>query len=342
VLLGALGWAYLWAFVGLRGQADDLAHRVAQGMGVLGLVAFLVALGRSALPPLFHYFGWLQTRPLPYLVPDGLLLMGLGAMYAILSAGISTDNRLIVLTRRELAAFFYSPVAYIVLIGFTALAAIQYFFFLDRVIRAPQMGEPMVEPVIVDFVISWWAVIPMIFIVPVLTMRLLSEERRSGTLEVLLTAPLEEASVVVSKFLAALVFFLVLWLPWGLFLVALRVQGGEAFDYRPLLSFFIALAATGAGCVSMGLFFSSMTRNQIIAAIVTFVGMFAWTLIFFLKRDLPQDSPWRIIMTYVSYVDLWIEAVQGTLSLRHLVLQISVAIFWLFVTVKVLEARRWT
>jgi ABC-type transport system involved in multi-copper enzyme maturation permease subunit len=182
----------------------------------------------------------------------------------------------------------------------------------------------------------------VIFVVPVLTMRLLSEERRTGTLEVLLTAPLDETTVVLSKFFAALIFFLVLCLPWGLFLVGLRVQGGEPFDYRPLLSFFIALAATGAGFLSMGLFFSSLTRNQIAAAVLTFVGMVALTLVYFLQTDLPLSSTAKVFLNYTSYLELWRDSLGGTLSPRYLIFHISAAIFWLFLTVKVLEARKWS
>src|SRR5437879_3140322 len=129
------------------------------------------------------------------------------------------------------------------------------------------------EPIIRFYFIAWWPVITTIFIVPVLTMRLLSEEQRTGTLEVLFTAPVGETVVVLSKFLASWIFFMLTWVPWGLFLVALRVEGGQPFEYRPLLSFYIAMACSGAAFLAMGLFFSSLTRNQIVSAILTFVGM---------------------------------------------------------------------
>src|SRR5256885_1271092 len=86
-------------------------------------------------------------------------------------------------------------------------------------------SSPLADPIIHFYFIAWWPVITTIFIVPVLTMRLLSEEQRTGTLEVLFTAPVGETVVVVSKFLASWIFFLLAWVPWGLFLVALRVEG---------------------------------------------------------------------------------------------------------------------
>jgi hypothetical protein len=341
VLLTLVGLGYLWAFVGLRGTADDVGHRAGLAMGALGVLVFLVALGRSVLPPLFHGWGWLKEAPAPYLIPSGLLLMGLGALYAILSAGLVTDNRVIVMARRELAAFFYSPIAYLVLFGFTLVSWIQYLSFLNRILDASAMNSPPVEPIVGNYIIHWWPVISMMFVVPALTMSLLSEERRSGSLEVLLTAPLDEVSVVLAKFLSVMVFFLVVCLPWGLFLVALRIQGGQEFDYRPLLSFFVALTVTGASFLSMGLFFSSLTRIQFVSGVMSFVVMFAWTLIYFFQQDLPPESGLHTILSTISYIDFWIEAVRGTLSPRYLVLYLSATIFWLFLTVKVLEARKW-
>ena len=135
------------------------------------------------------------------------------------------------------------------------------------------------EPIVARYIISWFPVISVLMLVPVLTMRLFSEEHRTGTLEMMLTAPVEEAVVVLSKFLAALVLFLAVWVPWGLYLVALRVEGGTAFDYRPVVGFAVALLFSGAAFVSMGLFFSSLTKNQLAAAVFTFVFMFALFLI---------------------------------------------------------------
>src|SRR5207253_8241291 len=186
-------------------------------------------------------------------------------------------------------------------------------------------------------------VVAVAFVVPVITMRLLSEEKRTGTLEVLLTAPVSETTTVISKFLAALIFFMVIWIPWGLFLVALRVEGGQPFDYRPLISFFIALLFSGAGFLSMGLFFSSLTRNQIASAVLTLMGMLILIGVYFVQFSslVPPSSPWFSVLTYASYIDLWINSLKGKLPARALLFHLSATIFWLFLTVKVLEARKW-
>jgi ABC-2 type transport system permease protein len=106
----------------------------------------------------------------------------------------------------------------------------------------------------------------------------------------------------------------------------------------------VALFSTGAGFISMGLFFSSITKNQIIAAVFTFVGM-----IFHLVTHLTQyytrlapESTLAEILKYVSTFDLWRIALGGILAPRYLIFHLSLTIFFLFVTVKVLEARKWT
>lgn len=346
LLLGLLGLAYGWAFVGMEGAATNLGYRAGVGLGVLGGLGFLVAFGRSAIPALLYRWHWLGARPEPYLVPSGLLLMGLALLYLGLSVGLCWDNRFVVLTRRELAAYFYSPIAYIVLFAMTVIGLWNYLQWVGQFLIAGEMEQStqFAEPILQTYIISWWPVIVMLVVVPLLTMSLLSEEKRSGTLEVLLTAPVGETAVVLSKFLAAFIFFFVAFVPWWLYLVAFRVEGGQPFEYRPLLSFGIALACTGAGFLAMGEFFSGVSRNQIVAFILGFAGMLLLLAVFFIRRILQgsnPDSPWIPVLGQISYVDLWWTSMEGVLAPRYLVFHVSAAIFWLFLTVKVLESRKW-
>jgi ABC-type transport system involved in multi-copper enzyme maturation permease subunit len=335
LVLAVLGLGYWWAFLGVQSESRDLRYHSGVALAALGLVVFLIALARSVF----------ETR---FLVPTGVLLGGMSALYVGLAAGMCSDNRLIVLTRRELAACFFSPLAYIVVFGLTVVGWWQFTQFVVRVRLADQFGSPLAEPVLRFYIIDWFPVICVLFGVPVLTMHLMSEEKRTGTLEMLLTTPVDETTVVLSKFLATWIFYLTAFAPWGLFLVGLRWIGGEPFDYRPLLSFFFTLAFTGANFLGMGLFFSSITRNQLAAAILTFAGMVLLTGIYFAKQLLfdfnlitPQSS-WDVAITYVSYVDLWISSMSGKMAPQFLLFHLSAAIFWLFLSVKVLEARKWS
>jgi ABC-type transport system involved in multi-copper enzyme maturation permease subunit len=345
-LIILMGLFFLWAFVGLRGTGDELAYRVGLGMGLLGAAAFLVAFVRSVIVPIMVARGWVEPTE-PYALPFGLVLMGLGLLYGAVTAGLCSDSTFVVLTRRELASLFFSPIAYTVLLGFAAVGAglfanfvLNYLWSVEP-LRGQGSSIPQDEPIVMGYFISIFQVVCAIFVVPVLTMRTLSEEQRSGTLEMLLTAPINETVVVLSKFLAVFVLYMIVWLPWGLYLVALRAEGAKEFDYLPVIAFFIALAASGAGFLGMGVFFSSLTRNQLAAAILTFVGMVFFTLSYFVRFIFPLSETLTTVCQHISYIDLWINAVQGKLTSRDLLFHISAAVFWLFLTVKVLESRKW-
>jgi ABC-2 type transport system permease protein len=341
LLLAVLGLIYLNAYVAGVGVSDDFGYRVGLGIGGAGLLVFLIALGRSALPSLFYRWHWTQTQPADYLVPYGLLLMTLGLIYLFVSLLLCSDWRWVVLTRRELGTLFYSPVAYIVLFAFVIAHWLAYFMVMLNMINS-EASTP--EPIVSAFILQWSAVISTIVVIPVLTMRLLSEEKRSGTLEVLLTAPVDEGAVVISKFLAACIMYLVMWVPFGLFLIYLRIGGGAPFDYRPLFSFAIGLTVTSAAFVSMGVFFSSLTRSQVASGVLTFTGMLALTLVFLINSMLGRllaGSAWVTVLRHVSYIDVWIDTLDGRLLPRQLLFFVSMTVVWLFVTVKVLEARKW-
>ena len=342
LLLSLLGLAFLWAFIGLQGTETELGYRAGLGVGLAGFLVFAIALVRSGLLRSPTLSRWVGLAPDPtYLVAAGVLLMIVGFLYMALALGLCSESKLVVMTRRELSAFFYSPIAYIVLFGFALVGWLQFWIFVGQLQRTAAM-EVLPEPIVGRFFLAFIPAMTLIVIVPLLTMRLFSEERRTGTLEVLLTAPVEEVPVVLSKFLGALIFFMLGWLPYGLFLVALRVEGGQPFDYRPLISFFIGLVCSAGGFLSMGLFFSCLTRNQIAAAVMTTLGMLV-LFSFYLVQVFMQIPPGlETVLRTFSFIDLWAVTLQGQLALRDLIFHVSVTIFWLFLTIKVLEARKWS
>jgi ABC-type transport system involved in multi-copper enzyme maturation permease subunit len=349
-VLCVLGIIYLSAFLALVGQRHDLGYLTGQAMVAIGAVVFLIAFSRSVYPALAQWRGWSGAGK-PYFMPSGLTLMGSGLFYLCYGLCVVSDRPMVVMTRRELAAYFQTPIAYIILFGYAFLGWLMFLWFVKTVLIARDVeqdayvAQTVQEPVILQYFIGWFQVISLIFLVPVLTMRLVSEEKRTGTLEMLLCAPVNEWQAVLSKFLAAWIIFILVWVPIGLFLIGLRVDGvasdGKSFDYRPLIGFYIALAMSGASMVAMGLFFSSLTRNQIAAAILTFAGMVFLTLLFFAGPVFKLDESLRSATEYVSYVNLWIKSCEGQLLLRDLIFHGSAAVFWLFLSVKVLEARKW-
>jgi ABC-type transport system involved in multi-copper enzyme maturation permease subunit len=320
VVLGAVGKFPTW----LRAT---LAVVGLVGAGVFALASFKAVL---------------TTPPQPFLVPAGLILGGIGLVYLAVGLGACSDNQFVTLTRRELAAYFVSPIGYVVLGGMALVEWYGYKEFYEELASVGMQGGGLPEPIVRWYFFALIPVIAVIMQVPAITMRLLAEERRTGSLEVLLTSPVSETPVVLSKFLSTWLFFLVCWLPAGLFLVALRMEAGQPFDYRPLLSFYLALAVCGAVFVSVGLFFSALTSNQIVAAVLTFAVMLLLLICFWVKRGTTFGPVLKAFLTRLSYVDLWMESLNGQLPVRDLVVWASAAVFFLFLSVKTLEARKWS
>lgn len=350
MLLAGLALCYLWAFLSFRGMSDELGYKACMAVGAVGMIVFLVALLRATL----QTWGVLGPRYGLGLVPSALTLMTLGGLYGMLSLGLSSENKTIAIARRELAAYFYSPIAYIVLVSFTFVAWVQFSLIFSYLIDPTSEHfagvRNLFEPIVRYYFIQFLPVLVLIGGVPLVTMHLLSEERRTGTYEMLLTTPLNEATVVVGKFAAALIFFLLCWVPFFLMLVAMRLETGQKFDYHPLFSFVAALVCSGAGFVGLGLFFSALTRSQIAAGALTFTAMAVLTLGFYLIPDGMRTSQFGnttegqavlAILDHVNFINLWIQTLDGALVGKYLLINLSFAVFWLFATVKVLESRRW-
>jgi len=300
----------------------------AVGIGILALASFR-ANTVTSLPPSF-------------LIPSGVVLIGLGAAYLAVAFGICSDNQFVTLTRRELSSYFLSPIGYLVIGGTLIMQWMSYWVFINiRVL--PSTQSPLPEPIVSTYFFALFPVLALLLQVPALTMRLIAEEKRTGSLEVLMTAPVNEAPVMLSKFLATWLFFMVTWLPSGLFLIALRVEGGVAFDYHPLISFYLALGAQGLAFVAIGLFFSTLTRNQIVAAVLTLVAMVFFLLCYFIESwtSFALPSFVQTITTRLSFVSMWGESLSGRLPLRDVFVFVSLAVFFLFLSIKVLEARKW-
>jgi ABC-type transport system involved in multi-copper enzyme maturation permease subunit len=337
---GLFGMLFLASYLGSRGMSDDFTYKVARLALWGGLLLLTYALLRSALPPFLYAFGYIKVRPAEFFIPGGFLLMVLGTLYFVSAALVSSDSKLAILTQRELGSMFFSPIAYFVLLGFVVAGWFGYVDFVNRL----SVSRNNIEPIVRNYVIDLVPVLAIIFIVPAITMRLLSEEQRSGTIEVLLTAPVDEYTIVLSKFFAGFVMYLVVWAPFGLYLLALPLSGAPAFDYRPLISFFVGLCITGAAFISMGLFFSSLSKNQIISGVLTFAGMLGLFIVAIIRERIfgqNPGSPWYQVLMHISYLYVWNPTLGGMLVPKFLLFHASSAVFWLFLTTKVLESRKW-
>ena len=237
--------------------------------------------------------------------------------------------------RRELIAYFSSPLAYIVMTAFLLMQG-YIFYLIVSFLNNPQ--TPAMTPLRLFFggTIFFWLF--LLFVVPVITMRLLAEERRSGTLEVLLTAPVSEAQVVAGKFVAALLVYVALWLPTLLYVVVLK-RNSEV-DLGPVLAGYIGVLLLGFLFLSVGTLASTLTNNQLIAAIIAFAAIVVLFSIGLVEQLLSAS----FLKDALAYMNLWTQMddfAKGIVDTRHIVYQISVGLLFLFLATKSLEVKKW-
>jgi ABC-2 type transport system permease protein len=177
--------------------------------------------------------------------------------------------------RRELAAFFRTPSGYVVLALFLALQGLVFWMFLQFLGRPDAPPGGVMEFFFGGTILYWIALALLATVVP---MRLIAEELRAGTIEPLLTAPVAAGEVVLGKWLAALAFYLAAWAPTGLYLVYLR-RVGAAPDPGPIAAGYLGTALLGAAALAVGLLASALTRNQLVAAALSFAAFFVALLL---------------------------------------------------------------
>jgi ABC-2 type transport system permease protein len=237
---------------------------------------------------------------------------------------------------KELKSYFYSPIAYVVLVVFLAFNSF-IFSLLMIVLNDPRMTiEGSAMQLYFGRTIFLYLVLS---IVPaVITMRLIAEERKSGTIEVLMTAPITDWDLVLSKFLGAWAFFIFLWLPTLFYVGVLRWY--SPIDYGPICSGYLGTALLGAMFIAVGLLCSALTRNQIIAAIVSYVLITTlWIVGIF--ENLVSGALAKGIFSYLSVFQHFDGFSKGIVDTRPLVYYLSVTVLCLFLTVRVVESQKW-
>jgi ABC-2 type transport system permease protein len=245
-------------------------------------------------------------------------------------------RNLFTLWRREIAAYFLSPVAYLVMLSFLVLIALS---FLELVYYFNGMTNDISVMQGFSNTVFYW--IAMLFIVPVITMRLFAEEKRMGTLETLMTAPVSDAAVVLAKFLGAATFFALLWLPTIAYGWILNhfAQNPTPIDWGPVFVSYLGTLLIGLFFISLGLFASSLTHNQIVAAIVGFVLIATIFFLGFMSRIGPG---WvQSFFSYIASIEHMSDFTRGQIDLRRVIYYVSAMVLVLFTTQKVIESRKW-
>ncbi|MBN2489354.1 MAG: Gldg family protein [Planctomycetes bacterium] len=261
---------------------------------------------------------------------------------------IVAATRIPAIALRELSALLVNPLGYVVLTVFAVVLALLFFGALERLAAADATSELNIAPLTAFLGAAGaesrelnFLVIALLLVVPVITMRLIAEERRSGTEEVLLTTPVREWHVILGKFAGTFLFYLLLW---ALALVPLYLLGRVGhLDGWQVLSSLFGLAVIGFGLLGVGLLASAVTRNQLAAAVLTFLGMLLFTFQSFTKLPEPGgELSW--LRDAALYLDLrqhlaWVA--RGTIDSRTVFLFLSLGVFTLFLAVRALETRRW-
>jgi ABC-2 type transport system permease protein len=178
---------------------------------------------------------------------------------------------------------------------------------------------------------------------PLLTMKLFSEEKRTGTLEMLMTAPVTSVQVVIGKFIAAQIFYMLVWSTLLLFVLVLQVLGKpDGPDWGPVLSMYFGLFFLGTLTNSLGVLASSFSRNQLVAAILALTGnllFFAVALGTWIFVDNPDVLRLFQFASFQSHFSN--DYIRGVIQLRYLVFYLSFMSLFLFLAVSVVESRKW-
>lgn len=248
-------------------------------------------------------------------------------------------SKFLVQYKRELAAFFRSPLAYVVLACFLLLSGFNFHFAISALNLTPSR-LPLVEAFF-NTVLFWF---PLLLICPLLTMRLFAEERRLGTLETLLTAPVRDGQIVLAKYFAALSFYVVLWAPTALYFVIFHAHTRHAGTgaLGPYVGAYLMVLLLGMFYLAVGCLCSALTKHQLAAGAMSFAAV---GLLFFLGLAtflMPNVSPeLRAVSSYFSAVEHMGDFSRGLFDTRPVVWYVSMTALALYLTFQVFQSRKW-
>lgn len=243
------------------------------------------------------------------------------------------------LVKRELGGVFYSWTGYVVVAGVLFLMGLSFASLVD-LLNNQATEQPLTE-VFYGTAYFWFI---LLLVPPVMTMRSFAAEKSSGTFETLMTTPVRDVQVVLAKFTGALVFYIVAWLPLlvCLWLVRRYCNDPVVLEVRTIASTYLGIILLGAVFMSMGCFASSLTRNQIIAAMISLAMGISLFLLSFISGAMASGGGWRsALFEYLGLVDQMEDFASGIIDTRPVVLYASLTSLFLFMTLKVVESRRW-
>jgi ABC-2 type transport system permease protein len=254
-------------------------------------------------------------------------------------------SNILAIAQKELKTYFASPIGYIVIGAFALMFGWFYvnmlFYFVRQSMQMGQFGmqgpqamnvnQQLIRPVLQNVSIL------ILFTMPMVTMRTYSEEKRSGTIELLLTSPLTDFQIVMGKFLGALGLYVVMLAVTMIHVGLLFVFGRP--EWKEVVSAYLGLLLMGGCFISVGLFISSLTSNQIVAAVATFfVFLFLWVINWIGSFSSPMVDT---LVNYLSIIQQWDDFGKGVIDTSHLIYYACFITFGLFLTYKAVDSERW-
>jgi ABC-2 type transport system permease protein len=251
-------------------------------------------------------------------------------------------SNILAIAQKELRGYFASPIAYIVIGFFALIFGVFYYSILDWFVRqGMQMGmmgpqsmnvnQQMIRPLFLNLSVV------ILFILPFLTARSYAEEKRSGTIELLLTSPLTDFQIVMGKFLGCMLLYAAMLSVTLIHFGVLFAFGNP--DWKPVAAGYLGMLLFGGAIISLGLFVSSLTRNQIVAGVAGFALVLALWVIDWLGQSLGPRA--EAVFKYLSMTGHLDDFVKGVIDTKHLVYYLSFITFWLFLTIKSVDTERW-
>ena len=235
-------------------------------------------------------------------------------------------RNILALTSREVNSIFLSALAYLLLAVFMLFSGI--FFYLNMVASRQASMENTVGMTLFFFLVG----------TPLLTMRLMSEEYRTGTIETLMTAPVTDGQVILGKFFGALAFYVFMLLPTLIYVLILALLGKP--DGGVILSSYVGLFLMGCQFIALGLFCSALTRHQIISGVLALVMLLVIWVAGFIGEYLLTGGL-KPIVEYIGAQQHVRPFSAGRIAFRNIFYFVSLTCFWLFLSVRVLESKRW-
>ena len=252
-------------------------------------------------------------------------------------------TNILAIAHKELRAYFASPIAYVVIGVFTLILGVMYAGILNWFLgQSMQMGmgmgpqtmnvnQQLIRPLLLNMAVV------LLLLLPLITMRTYSEEKRSGTIELLLTSPVSDLEIILGKFLGALALY-------ALMIGIMLIHFGLLFMYgkpelKPLLTAYLGMLLFGSGFISIGLFISSLTKNQIVAGAATFAVFLLLWVIDWLGPALGPST--EDVLKYLSMTGHLDDFIKGVIDTKHVVYYLSIIVFGLFLTARSVDTERW-